>query len=365
MTVTDRASTPPSTGATPLVPVPPVLTPDRPAERESTGVTLRRVFVAGASLTVLILLVAIIAGSVSLARLTEARQTLLDEMGPAVRANQSLEVALLNQETGIRGYALTRNAEFLVPYRDGLADEAAALAVLRAYLGDRPEGAQLDGRGAGGPGLAQRVRRAGDRDGQRLRGPGSGDRQDAVRRHAGAAGRPDVGSRRRARGRPRPPQQRRGLAAVGRHLHRGGDRRLPRRGGVGPAPRGPPTDRGARRPGAQRGVGRRAPGGPGHRPPGDRRARRGRRRDARAHLRTRSTCSSRSTSASTSRPATWNGPTATSSSSPMSRATTCRSRCARSPASASSCSGATAGSSTSGRTSTSASRSTARSACSV
>jgi signal transduction histidine kinase len=144
MTVTDRASTPPSTGATPIVPVPPVFTPDKPAEGENSSVTLRRVFAAGASLTVLILLVAIIAGSVSLARLTEARETLLDQMGPAVRANQSLEVALLNQETGIRGYALTGDAEFLVPYRDGLADEAAALAVLRAYLGGRPEGAQLE-----------------------------------------------------------------------------------------------------------------------------------------------------------------------------------------------------------------------------
>ena len=70
MTVTDRASTPPSTGATPVVPVPPVLTPDHPAEREDTGVTLRRAFAAGASLTVLVLLVAIIAGSVSLARLS-------------------------------------------------------------------------------------------------------------------------------------------------------------------------------------------------------------------------------------------------------------------------------------------------------
>jgi signal transduction histidine kinase len=144
MTVTDRASTPTSTGAIPVVPAPPVLTPEGRAERDDAGLTLRRVFAAGAGLTTLILVVAIIAGSVSLARLTEARQTLLDEMGPAVRANQSLEVALLNQETGIRGYALTRNAEFLDPYRDGLADEAAALAVLRGYLDGRPERAELE-----------------------------------------------------------------------------------------------------------------------------------------------------------------------------------------------------------------------------
>src|SRR6185312_12880943 len=92
----------------------------------------------------LLLVVAIIAGAVSLGRLTEARETLLDGIGPAVRANQSLEVALLNQETGIRGYALTRNADFLTPYRDGLAGEAAALAVLRSHLDGRPERAELE-----------------------------------------------------------------------------------------------------------------------------------------------------------------------------------------------------------------------------
>ena len=282
MTVTDRASTPPSTGATPVVPVPPVLTPDHPAEREDTGVTLRRAFAAGASLTVLVLLVAIIAGSVSLARLTEARQALLDEIGPAVRANQSLEIALLNQETGIRGYALTRNAEFLAPYRDSLADEAAAIAVLRDYLGGRPEVAQVDERGAGGAGLAQRVRRTRDR--RRVRRSRPDDRQDAVRRDPRSAGRPLRSPRHGAGVRPGRAQQRGRRAAVGRDLHRRGDRRLPRRRGVGPAPRGPRTGRGARRPGARRGVGRRAPGGPGQRAPGDRRARCGRRRDAGAHL---------------------------------------------------------------------------------
>ena len=121
-----------------------MVTPKRRSQRDDAGQTLRRTFAAGASLTALLLVVAIIAGAVSLMRLTEARETLLDGIGPAVRANQSLEVALLNQETGIRGYALTRNADFLTPYRDGLADEAAALAVLREHLAGRPEAVQVD-----------------------------------------------------------------------------------------------------------------------------------------------------------------------------------------------------------------------------
>jgi signal transduction histidine kinase len=149
MTITDRAQTPPtptSTGALPVVPVltPPVVDPKRRAGRERDSQTLRRVFAAGTSLTALIMIIAIVAGSVSLGRLSEAREALLDDIGPAVRAAQSLEVALLNQETAVRGYALSRNVEYLAPYRDGLADEAAALVVLREHLAGQPEGAQVD-----------------------------------------------------------------------------------------------------------------------------------------------------------------------------------------------------------------------------
>ena len=133
----------------------------------------------------LVLLVAIIASAVSLARLTDARQTLLDDIGPAVRANQSLEVALLNQETGIRGYALTRDAEFLTPYRDSFADEAAAMAVLRGYFTGRPEEAQVDELAraveAWRSGYAEPVVAATDG------APGSGPdhRQDVVRQRSG------------------------------------------------------------------------------------------------------------------------------------------------------------------------------------
>ena len=59
MTVTERAST--STGAIPVVPLPPMVTPKRRSQRDDAGQTLRRTFAAGASLTALLLVVAIIA----------------------------------------------------------------------------------------------------------------------------------------------------------------------------------------------------------------------------------------------------------------------------------------------------------------
>ncbi len=61
-----------------------------------------------------------------------SRSLLLDQVGPARRAALSLENALVNEETGVRGYVITVDPSFLAPYRDGLHGEASALATLRA-----------------------------------------------------------------------------------------------------------------------------------------------------------------------------------------------------------------------------------------
>jgi signal transduction histidine kinase len=60
------------------------------------------------------------------------RSLLLDQVGPARRSALTLESALVNQETGVRGYVITADPSFLAPYRDGLQSEARSLATLRA-----------------------------------------------------------------------------------------------------------------------------------------------------------------------------------------------------------------------------------------
>jgi signal transduction histidine kinase len=60
------------------------------------------------------------------------RALLLNQVGPARRASLSLENALINQETGVRGYLITGQSSFLEPYRDGLENEALTYATLRA-----------------------------------------------------------------------------------------------------------------------------------------------------------------------------------------------------------------------------------------
>jgi signal transduction histidine kinase len=60
------------------------------------------------------------------------RGLLLNQVGPAQRASLTLENALINQETGVRGYLITGQPGFLEPYRDGLESQARAYAALRA-----------------------------------------------------------------------------------------------------------------------------------------------------------------------------------------------------------------------------------------
>ncbi|HEX8714499.1 MAG TPA: ATP-binding protein [Solirubrobacteraceae bacterium] len=65
-------------------------------------------------------------------QLTHTRHLLLDEVGPARRTAVKLENALINEETGVRGFALTSEASFLEPYDSGLLAEKRAYAALEA-----------------------------------------------------------------------------------------------------------------------------------------------------------------------------------------------------------------------------------------
>jgi signal transduction histidine kinase len=81
-----------------------------------------------------------IAGAAVLLVLREAdraRQEESERAFPARVAASQLLTALVDQETGLRGYALTRDETFLAPYRQGLQDEQRAREELEGFL---PEG---------------------------------------------------------------------------------------------------------------------------------------------------------------------------------------------------------------------------------
>jgi CHASE3 domain sensor protein len=95
------------------------------------------------TLTFIVLGVLVVAGAVtaavSLARLNSAQHRQVDRLDPAIQTTTDLFISLLNQETGLRGYALTRNQTFLQPYTDGRADTTKYLTRLRAQLSGEPQ----------------------------------------------------------------------------------------------------------------------------------------------------------------------------------------------------------------------------------
>ncbi len=81
-------------------------------------------------------LVAMAAGGWALQNVTAARTTLVDQLAPAAQAAERLTTALLNQESGLRGFALTGREDFLEPFLTGRAQEqVAAEDVRRAAAG--------------------------------------------------------------------------------------------------------------------------------------------------------------------------------------------------------------------------------------
>jgi signal transduction histidine kinase len=63
-------------------------------------------------------------------RLSEQRNIVLNQVEPALHDALDLEAALVNEETGVRGYVITAKPEFLQPYYSGRAAEALAYSKL-------------------------------------------------------------------------------------------------------------------------------------------------------------------------------------------------------------------------------------------
>lgn len=80
--------------------------------------------------------VAIASTVVALDALGSARVRSVDEVEPAGRSAKDLNRALLDQETGLRGFILTGKDQFLQPYMDGQKAEAEAVQAVRDRVGD-------------------------------------------------------------------------------------------------------------------------------------------------------------------------------------------------------------------------------------
>ncbi|MFD5037304.1 ATP-binding protein [Streptomyces sp. NPDC087894] len=102
--------------------------------------TTRRWLRVGAAVSLVVLALLGTTGAWVLARSASISSDLVDVRSPALAQAIRLESALLNQETGIRGYGLTGTREFITPYEDGLAKQKAVVTELAGLLHDDPAG---------------------------------------------------------------------------------------------------------------------------------------------------------------------------------------------------------------------------------
>jgi len=92
-------------------------------------------------LVLLMALVAIVAYAIAQAK--ETGDDLVDQWDPAYTISQNLLTAMVNEETGVRGYALAGDPALLEPYNLYSLLEDGAQGTLRKYLLEDPDLLQL------------------------------------------------------------------------------------------------------------------------------------------------------------------------------------------------------------------------------
>ncbi|CDO87324.1 histidine kinase [Mycobacterium triplex] len=85
----------------------------------------------------LLVLAGAVAGALLLNRFDDVSHGLSEEIQPARVAAFGLQAALRDQETGVRGYAIAADRQFLTPYYDGQQAEHAAAEDIRRLVGHR------------------------------------------------------------------------------------------------------------------------------------------------------------------------------------------------------------------------------------
>jgi signal transduction histidine kinase len=120
--------------------------PDRagPAADAAKRWPLSRIIGIALAALLLFSVAAVTAGGIALFTLHHDRSRVLNTLDPAVLQAQQLDIAVLNQETGVRGYALSANQTFLAPYTEGSAAEMVAVASLRGEFSQLPPATRTD-----------------------------------------------------------------------------------------------------------------------------------------------------------------------------------------------------------------------------
>ncbi|OBK19591.1 histidine kinase [Mycobacterium asiaticum] len=103
------------------------------------GLTVRGWLALVLSTMGLLVLIGALVGALLLDRIDEESRSLQDDIQPSRVSAFRLQSGLRDQETGLRGYLISADRQFLSPYYDGLRTEAAASQEIRKRLSRHPD----------------------------------------------------------------------------------------------------------------------------------------------------------------------------------------------------------------------------------
>jgi signal transduction histidine kinase len=92
--------------------------------------TLGRLLALAAAVPATVMILSVVVGIVAITHQNAVRTDLIGRVEPANVAGLRLLTAMVNQETGIRGFELTGNRQFLQPYQRGVAEAASEERIL-------------------------------------------------------------------------------------------------------------------------------------------------------------------------------------------------------------------------------------------
>jgi signal transduction histidine kinase len=121
----------------PVVPYRAAVIEQREQSRRSR-VTTQRWFGRVLLAMVAVLVIGGVVGGLALSHTTNVSNRLSDRISPARTGVVQLSAALVDQETGVRGFVLSGETEFLDPYQKGVTQEADIVARIRRLVYDEP-----------------------------------------------------------------------------------------------------------------------------------------------------------------------------------------------------------------------------------
>jgi signal transduction histidine kinase len=109
-----------------------------PARRRGRQLTVQGWLNVVLAVMGILVLAGAIAGAILMSRTDAVSRELIGDIQPSRVAAYRLQAAVRDQETAVRGFAISADAQFLAPYYDGQQTQHEAAEEIRQHVGDHP-----------------------------------------------------------------------------------------------------------------------------------------------------------------------------------------------------------------------------------